>query len=134
MTFATLLFSSYTGNTKEASAQDYVVEEEQQFVTVEQMPSFKGGDIMTFRNWAMSKVKYPMITQENGIQGRVLVSFVIEKDGTLGQIKVLSSPDQMLSEEAIRVLEMSPKWKPGMSKNQPVRVQFTMPFDFRLTN
>ena len=101
------------------------------FVKVEQMPSFQGGDLNTFRNWVQQNVHYPQIAQENGISGRVLVSFVIEKDGTLTNIQVLQSPDRSLSDEAARVLQKSPKWKPGKQRNQAVRVEYILPVDFR---
>lgn len=110
------------------------IEDDQPFVKVEQMPSFMGGDLMTFRNWVQSKVKYPQVAQENGISGRVLMSFVIEKDGTLTNIQVLQTPDRSLSDEAARVLKLSPKWKAGKQRNQAVRVKYTLPVDFRIQN
>ena len=74
------------------------------------------------------------IALENGIQGRVVLTFVIEKDGRLTNIEVLQTPDRSLSEEAIRVLNKSPKWSPGKQRNQPVRVKYTLPVDFRVAN
>ena len=119
---------------QQVAVQEEVIEEDQPFVKVEQMPSFQGGDLMTFRNWVQSKVRYPQIAQENGISGRVLMSFVIEKDGTLTNIQVLQAPDRSLSDEAMRVLKQSPKWKPGKQRNQTVRVKYTLPVDFRIQN
>ena len=119
---------------QQVAVQEKVVEDEQPFVRVEQMPSFQGGDLMTFRNWVQSKVRYPQIAQENGISGRVLMSFIIEKDGSLTNIKVRQTPDRSLSDEAVRVLKQSPKWKPGKQRNQTVRVEYTMPVDFRIQN
>ena len=110
------------------------VEDDQPFVVAEQMPSFNGGDIRTFHAWVQREVRYPMIAQENGITGRVLLSFVVERDGSLGQIKVLQTPDQSLADEAIRVLQSSPKWVPGKQRNKTVRVSFTLPVEFRLQN
>lgn len=110
------------------------LEDDQPFVKVEKMPSFMGGDLLTFRNWVQSKVRYPQIAQENGISGRVLLSFVIEKDGTLTNIQVLQTPDRSLSDEAARVLKMSPKWTAGKQRNQAVRVKYTLPVDFRIQN
>ena len=104
------------------------------FVKVEQMPSFQGGDFFTFRNWVMSQLRYPPIAWNNGISGRVLLTFVIEKDGSLTNIQVLQAPDSSLSEEAIRVLKTSPKWTPGKQRNQTVRVKYTLPVDFRIQN
>ena len=117
---------------QQAAVQEEDVEEDSPFVKVEQMPSFQGGDLMTFRNWVQSRVRYPQIAQENGISGRVLLSFIIEKDGSLTNIQVLQSPDSSLSYEATRVLKQSPKWKPGKQRNQTVRVKYTLPVDFRI--
>ena len=119
---------------QQVAVAEEVIEEDQPFVKVEQMPSFQGGDLMTFRNWVQSNVRYPQIAQENGISGRVLMSFVIERDGTLTNIQVLQTPDRSLSDEAARVLQKSPKWKPGKQRNQAVRVKYTLPVDFRIQN
>ncbi|MCD8072535.1 MAG: energy transducer TonB [Alistipes sp.] len=102
------------------------------FIIVEDMPIFQGGDLQTFRNWVQSKLTYPAIAAENGIQGKVVLTFVIERDGTLTNIQVLSSPDRSLSEEAEKVLKQSPKWAPGKQRNTPVRVRFNLPVDFQL--
>ena len=92
------------------------------------------GDLNTFRAWVMQNVKFPQVALENRIQGRVVLSFVIDKDGRLTNIEVLQSPDRSLSEEAIRVLNKSPKWSPGKQRNQAVRVKYTLPVDFRVQN
>ncbi len=109
-----------------------VIEDDQPFLFAETMPSFNGGDLSTFRNWVMTKVQYPQIAAENGISGRVILTFIIEKDGSLTSIEVLLSPDRSLSEEAIRVLKQSPKWSPAMQRNQPVRLKFTLPVEFTI--
>ena len=98
---------------QQVAVEEENIEDDQPFVKVEQMPSFMGGDLMTFRNWVQSKVRFPQIAQENGISGRVLLMFVIERDGSLTNIQVLQTPDSSLSDEAIRVLKTSPKWTPG---------------------
>ena len=108
--------------------------DDQPFLVAETMPSFQGGDLNPFRNWVQQNVKFPQIALENGIQGRVVLSFVIEKDGRLTNIQVLQTPDRSLSEEAIRVLNKSPKWSPGKQRNQVVRVKYTLPVDFRVQN
>lgn len=113
---------------EEASSDD------EPFLIAEDMPKFEGGDLMKFRSWVQSKVSYPTIATENGIQGRVTLQFVIEKDGSLSNITVLQNPDRSLTEEAIRVLKTSPKWTPGKQRNLPVRVKYTLPVDFRLQN
>lgn len=114
--------------------EEEVVEDDQPFLIAETMPSFQGGDLNTFRNWVQQSVKFPQIALENGIQGRVVLSFVIEKDGRLTNIQVLQTPDRSLSEEAVRVLSKSPKWSPGKQRNQVVRVKYTLPVDFRVQN
>ncbi len=119
---------------QQVAVQEEEIEEEQIFYKVETMPSFMGGDLTTFRNWVQGKVKYPQLAQENNISGRVLLMFVVEKDGTLTNIEVLQTPDSSLSEEAIRVLKTSPKWEPGKQRNQSVRVKYTLPIDFRIQN
>jgi protein TonB len=98
----------------------------------EDMPKFQGGDLNSFRNWVQSRLVYPRIAQENNIQGKVTLKFVVEKDGTLTNIEEIASPDRSLTEEAIRVLKQSPKWTPGKQRNKPVRVYYVLPIDFIL--
>ncbi len=102
------------------------------FIIAEDMPQFQGGNLSTFRNWVLSNLAYPNIARQNGIEGKVTLTFVIEKDGTLSNIEVLTSPDRSLSDEAVRVLESSPQWTPGKQRNTPVRVRFTLPLEFKL--
>ena len=119
---------------QQVAVADEEIEEEQLFVKVEKMPTFMGGDISKFRSWVASKLRYPQLAQENNITGRVLLKFVVEKDGTLTNIQVLQSPDKSLADEAIRVLKTSPRWEPGKQRNQSVRVFYTLPVDFQLQN
>ena len=116
------------------AVEEEEVEDDQPFLRAETMPSFQGGDLNTFRKWVQDNVRFPQIALENGIQGRVTLSFVIEKVGRLTNIQVLQTPDRSLSEEAIRVLNKSPKWSPGKQRNQTVRVKYTLPVDFRVAN
>lgn len=116
------------------AVEEEEVEDDQPFLRAETMPSFQGGDLNTFRKWVQENVRFPQIALENGIQGRVTLTFVIEKDGRLTNIQVLQTPDRSLSEEAIRVLNKSPKWSPGKQRNQTVRVKYTLPVDFRVAN
>ncbi len=111
------------------------VEEEVEEIPVfvaEEMPSFQGGDLNTFRNWVQSRLQYPRMAQENNIQGKVILQFVIERDGTLTNIQEIASPDRSLTEEAMRVLRSSPKWTPGKQRNRAVRVAYILPIDFVL--
>ena len=106
--------------------------EEEIFVPAEEMPTFQGGDLSKFRNWVQSNVKYPQIALENGIQGNVVIKFVVEKDGKLSNIQVLQTPDKTLADAAVQVLQKSPKWKPGKQRNKPVRVTYTLPVSFKI--
>ena len=106
--------------------------DEEIYITSEVMPTFQGGDLGKFRSWVMQHVKYPSIALENGVQGNVVVKFVVEKDGTLSSFQVLQSPDKTLSEAALEVLQKSPKWKPGKQRNKPVRVTYTLPISFSI--
>ena len=110
------------------------VVDDEVFLVAETMPSFMDGTIETFRAWVMQNVKFPQIALENNIHGRVVLSFVIDKDGRLTNVEVLQAPDPSLAEEAVRVLNKSPKWSPGKQRNQTVRVKFTLPVDFRVQN
>lgn len=100
------------------------------FEVVEDMPSFPGN----VNKWIAKNVKYPMIAQENGIQGKVYVKFVIEKDGSITDVKIVRGVDASLDKEAVRVIKSMPKWKPGKQRNKPVRVSFTMPINFQLNS
>ena len=117
---------------QQVAVEEEVIEEEPPFLVAETMPSFQGGDLNAFRNWVQSKVRYPAIAQENGIQGRVVCSFVVNRDGSIVDIQVLRGVDPSLDKEAVRVLGTMPKWKPGKQRGKPVRVKYTVPVMFRL--
>lgn len=102
------------------------------FMVVEQMPVFKNGIEGEFESWLNSNIQYPIIAKENGIQGRVFVQFVIEKDGSITNVKIIRGVEPTLDKEALRVVQSSPKWKPGMQRGQNVRVQYTCPISFVL--
>lgn len=116
---------------EEIEVEEEIVEEAP-FMKVEVMPSFMGGDLNTFRKWVAGEFRIPAIAAENGIQGRVVVKFVIEKDGRLTNIEFLQSPDRVYEEEVTRVLSKSPKWIPGRQRDALVRVQYILPIDCRL--
>ena len=107
------------------------VEETKVFDVVEQMPSFKGGDA-ALMEWLNKNIKYPVVAEENGIQGRVVATFVVERDGSITDVKIVKSVDPSLDKEAVRVLKSMPKWIPGRQNGQPVRVKYTVPVTFRL--
>ena len=101
------------------------------FTVVEQMPSFPGGDAALMA-YLSQNVQYPPIAEEMGIQGRVLVSFVVERDGSITNVHVERGVDPSLDREAIRVVKAMPRWNPGKQNNSPVRVMYTTPVTFRL--
>ena len=107
-------------------------EEEVVFVVVESMPEFPGGQQALFK-YLSENVKYPVIAQENGIQGRVICQFVVNKDGSIVDVEVVrSGGDASLDKEAIRVIKSMPKWKPGKQRGKAVRVKYTVPVNFKL--
>ena len=106
-------------------------EEQQIFQVVEEMPEFPGGMAECLK-FLGKNIKYPTISQENGVQGKVIVQFVVNKDGSIVDPVVVRSVDPYLDKEALRVIKTMPKWKPGMQKGQPVRVKYTVPVTFRL--
>lgn len=101
------------------------------FQVVENMPIFPGGNP---QKWIGKNVNYPQIAAENGIQGKVYISFVIEKDGSITDVKVARSVDVSLDKEATRVISSMPKWTPGKQRGKAVRVSYTLPINFQLTN
>ena len=90
--------------------------------------------IYAFRNWVQERVKYPAIAQENGIQGKVIISFVVNTDGSVSNIEVLRTPDRTLSDEAVRIIKSSPKWTAAKQRNKSVRQKFVIPIDFRISD
>ena len=113
--------------------EEEVVEEEAiPFQLVEEKPSFQGGDANQFSKWVNSRLEYPEIAKENGVQGRVTLQFTVEKDGSVTKVKVLRGVDPSLDKEAVRVVSMSPKWKPGKQRDRAVPVTYTFPVIFQL--
>ena len=107
-------------------------EEEVIFMVVETMPEFPGGQQALFK-YLSENVKYPVIAQENGIQGRVICQFVVNKDGAIVDVEVVrSGGDPSLDKEAVRVIKSMPKWNPGKQRGKAVRVKYTVPVNFRL--
>jgi len=106
-------------------------EEAQVFFIVEEMPEFPGGEL-ALRKYIANSIKYPVIAQENGIQGKVYVTFVVDKDGGISGARVARGVDPSLDKEALRVVNALPKWKPGKQRGKPVRVSYTVPINFVL--
>ena len=116
----------------ETVEEEEVEEEAIPFALVENKPTFQGGDANTFSKWVNSRLEYPEIAKENGIQGRVTLQFTVNTDGSVSDVKVLRGVDSSLDKEAVRVVSSSPKWKPGMQRDKPVRVTYTFPVIFQL--
>lgn len=108
-----------------------VVEEEAVYFSVEEAPSFPGG-MANIGKYIGKNLKYPTQARDAGIQGRVIVSFIVEKDGSVTDVKVLQGIGNGCDEEAIRVIKLMPPWTPGKQNGKPVRVQYNLPIAFRL--
>lgn len=101
------------------------------FRVVEQLPEFPGG-MSAFVKWLTDNLRYPYAAQQQKMEGRVVVSFVINRDGSTADIKIMKSAGSLLDREALRVARMMPRWKPGISNNKPCRTLFAIPIDFKI--
>ncbi|WP_315448288.1 energy transducer TonB [Segatella salivae] len=119
-----LLFSFMT-STAQTKKNDMV------FDVVEVMPQFPGGQIAMLQ-YIMKNIKYPEQAMKEGIQGRVTVRFIVEKDGSISNVRPVLSVHPLLDKEAVRVVESMPKWSPGKQNGKPVRVRFNVPVMFKL--
>jgi protein TonB len=113
------------------SQEEESEEERQIFMVVESMPEFPGGEASLYKFLA-ENIKYPQMAKESGIQGRVFVTFVVERDGSVTDVRVLRGIGGGCDEEAIRVVKNMPKWSPGKQRGKPVRVQYNLPVKFTL--
>ena len=118
---------------KEVIAQPEPPKEEETkvFDVVEVMPTFPGGQQALFE-WLSKNLKYPVVAAENGVQGRLIVTFVVERNGSITDVQVAKSVDPSLDKEAVRVVKAMPHWIPGKQNGSAVRVKFTVPVTFRL--
>lgn len=107
-------------------------EDDTPFLVAEEMPLFQGQNLNTFRTWVQSQIRYPAEALKRGIEGRVVLSFIVERDGSVSTIQLLQSPDRILSEEVRRVVAASPKWTPGRQRGHLVRVRYMLPVDFSI--
>ncbi len=119
-----LLFSFMT-STAQTKKNDML------FSVVEVMPQYPGGQIAMLK-YIMENIKYPEQAMKKGIQGRVAVSFIVEKDGSISNVRPVHSVHSLLDKEAVRVVKSMPKWSPGKQNGKPVRVRFTVPVMFKL--
>lgn len=120
-----VLFFSFTTSTAQTKKNDMV------FDVVEVMPQFPGGQIAMLQ-YLMKNIKYPEQAMKEGIQGRVAVRFIVEKDGSISDVKPVLSVHPLLNKEAVRVVKSMPKWSPGKHNGKPVRVRFNLPVMFKL--
>ena len=132
------IMASTEDNTEWVDIDDYDVvtvepepEEEEIFMVVEDQPEFPGGTAALLE-YLRKNIKYPAICRENNIQGRVLVTFIVNKDGAIVEPEVVKSVNPSLDKEALRVISTMPNWKPGSQRGKPVRVKYTVPVNFRL--
>lgn len=128
----TALSAQNTGeerNLKKSNVKESV--DEPTFNLVEQMPEFPGG-IDAMRQYIAGNLQYPEQALKEKITGKVYVSFIVEKDGSVSNVKVLHGIGGGCDDEAVRVVSNMPRWKPGMKKGNPVRVQYTLPLNFQL--
>ena len=120
-----VLFFSFTTSTAQTKKNDMV------FDVVEVMPQFPGGQIAMLK-YIMENIKYPEQAMKKGIQGRVAVRFIVEKDGSISNVSPIHPVHPLLDKEAIRVVKSMPKWSPGKQNGKPVRVRFNLPVMFKL--
>lgn len=136
VTTTAAIIGEETGETYVIKAPPAIIEKEEEiedviFVVAETMPSFPNGNAALMQ-YLSKNIKYPTISAETGTQGRVIVQFVVDKDGTITNPVVVKSVDAYLDKEALRVINAMPKWTPGKQRNKPVRVKYTLPVMFRL--
>jgi protein TonB len=124
--------SQGTGNGDEIFSGESGTATDDAFFLVEVMPSFKGGDINKFREWVQRRTNYPQAAIENRIQGRVFLTFIIETDGSVSNVTVVKSVDPLIDNEAVRAIQSSPRWSPGLQRGQAVRVRYSMWLSFAL--
>jgi len=124
--------SGATGTGNDLLSGQPGVETDDAFFIVEVMPSFKGGDINKFREWVMKRTNYPQAAVDNRIQGKVYLTFIVETDGTVSNVTIVKGVDPIIDKEAVRTIQASPKWSPGLQRGQPVRVRYSMSLSFAL--
>lgn len=124
--------SDQVDESKSSGTLQEVWEEKPAFTVVEEMPTFQGGNINKFREWVQRNVKYPDIAKENGIQGKVFVMFLVDKEGSVQNVTILRGVDPSLDTEVIRVVKSSPTWAPGKQDGEVVPVKFTITVNFQL--
>ncbi len=105
-------------------------ETDEPFFLVEVMPSFKGGGLEKFRLWVQNRTIYPKAAVDKKIRGKVYLTFIVEKDGSVSNVTVVKGVDPLLDDEAVNAISESPKWTPGLQRGEPVRVRYSIPLNF----
>jgi protein TonB len=105
-------------------------ETDEPFFLVEVMPSFKGGGLEKFRLWVQNRTIYPKAAVDKKIRGKVYLTFIVEKDGSVSNVTVVKGVDPLLDDEAVKAISESPKWTPGLQRGEPVRVRYSIPLNF----
>lgn len=100
------------------------------FFLVEVMPSFRGGDLNRFREWVQKRTNYPQEALDKKIQGRIFLTFIVETDGAVSNVTVVKGVDPLIDNEAVKAIQASPKWTPGLQRGQPVRVRYSLWLSF----
>ncbi len=118
--------------TTEEKEEEAEFGEDHIYLVVQQMPTFQGKGREHFRRWVRENLSYPKEAIEKGIQGRVMLQFVVERDGRVSNVEIMRGAHPLLDEEAVRVLESSPRWEPGFHKGKPARVRYMYQFNFVL--
>jgi len=118
-----------TGTGENLFGQDGT-ETDEPFFLVEVMPSFKGGGIEKFRDWVQKRTNYPQDAYERKIRGKVYLTFIVERDGSVSNVTVVKGVDPLLDSEAVKTISESPKWTPGLQRGEPVRVRYSIPLNF----
>jgi len=116
----------------EMPEENYADDDDNFYIKADKMPTFKGGNLADFRNWVQKRLRYPTIAQEEGIQGKVYIVFIVDKTGKVTNVKVLRGVDPLIDNEAVRVVKSSPRWTPGEQRTRKVNVKFSIPILFRL--
>jgi protein TonB len=119
-----------TGNSDDLMSGQEGSATDEPFFFVEVMPSFKGGGLDKFRDWVTKRTNYPQEAYDRKIRGTVLMTFIVEKDGSVSNVTVVKGVDPLLDNEAMKAISESPKWTPGLQRGEPARVRFLIPLNF----
>lgn len=125
------IFSCFGQETRKTGEQNKT-KNDMIFVVVEEMPTFKGGDVYAFRDWVQERVRYPEELKAQKVEGKVYIMFVVETDGSVSNVQVMRGIHPLLDKESVKVVESSPKWKPGLQLDKAVRVRFSITVEYNL--